>query len=104
MKKKYLRASQNYSKQECRKLYGHFEIIFADRKFMKSKNLERFHKKVIAKARASEERILDFMFFDPGMGVKATYNGTSQWRPGETDVTGVNNMLRSFAGVPWEDS
>ena len=52
-----------------------------------------------------EEKILDFMFFDPGMGIKANLKRNSpSGGPGETDVYGCQQYAPLFAlEIPWED-
>ena len=83
------------------------EIIFADRgTYEKVKGSGAVTRKAIADAYGlPEEKILDFMFFDPGMGIKANLKRNSpSGGPGETDVYGCQQYAPLFAlESPWED-
>jgi hypothetical protein len=83
------------------------EIIFADREvYEKVKQSGAISQKAIADVYGlPEEKILDFMFFDPGMGIKANIKRkTPSGGPGETDVYGCQQYAPLFSlGVPWEE-
>ena len=96
---------QNREEQECRKLHDNPEIIFDDREiYERVKKSGAITREAIARAYNVEpEKILDFMFFDPGMGIKANYQ-----RPiPSADLpkrmsTAVNSTLPSFSlEIPW---
>ena len=82
------------------------EIIFADRPtYEKVKQSGVITRKAIAEAYdLPEEKILDFMFFDPGMGIKANIaRKTPSGGPGETDVYGCQQYAPLFSlEVPWQ--
>ncbi|PKL03239.1 MAG: DUF4387 domain-containing protein [Synergistetes bacterium HGW-Synergistetes-2] len=83
------------------------EIIFADREvYEKVKQSGAISQKAIADVYGlPEEKILDFMFFDPGMGIKANIKRkTPSGGPGETDVYGCQQYAPLFSlEVPWEE-
>ena len=82
------------------------EIIFADREvYNKVKNSGVINRKAIAEAyKVPEEKILNFMYFDPGMGIKANIRRASpSGGPGETDVYGCQQYAPLFSlEIPWE--
>lgn len=83
------------------------EIIFADREvYNKVKASGVINRKAIAEAyKLPEEKILNFMFFDPGMGIKANIRRHSpSGGPGETDVYGCQQYAPLFSlEIPWEE-
>ena len=83
------------------------EIIFADRGiYEKVKNSGAVTRKAIADAYGlAEDKVLDFMFFDPGMGIKANLQRKSpSGGPGETDVYGCQQYAPLFAlEIPWAE-
>ncbi len=83
------------------------EIIFADREvYEKVKQSGAISQKAIADVYGlPEEKILDFMFFDPGMGIKANIKRkTPSGGPGETDVYGCQQYAPLFSlEVPWAE-
>ena len=83
------------------------EIIFADRSvYERVKKSGAVTQQAIADAYSlPTERIEDFMFFDPGMGIKANIRRRiPSGGPGETDVYGCQQYAPLFAlEVPWED-
>ncbi|KRT34460.1 MAG: DUF4387 domain-containing protein [Acetomicrobium sp.] len=83
------------------------EIIFDDRQvYEKVKKSGAITREAIAKAYNVEpEKILDFMFFDPGMGIKANYQRPiPSGGPAETDVYGCQQYAPLFSlEIPWED-
>jgi hypothetical protein len=83
------------------------EIIFADRRiYERVKESGAVTQKAIADAYGlPEDNILDFMFFDPGMGIKANIKRKiPSGGPGETDVYGCQQYAPLFSlEVPWED-
>jgi len=83
------------------------EIIFADRQvYERVKQSGAVTQKAIAHAyRLPEDKILDFMFFDPGMGIKANIKrNIPSGGPGETDVYGCQQYAPLFSlEVPWEE-
>ena len=83
------------------------EIIFADREvYEKVKQSGAISQKAIADVYGlPEEKILDFMFFDPGMGIKANIKrNIPSGGPGETDVYGCQQYAPLFSlEVPWEE-
>lgn len=83
------------------------EIIFADRSiYEKVKASGVITQRALADAYGlPEEKILDFMFFDPGMGIKANIKRESpSGGPGETDVYGCQQYAPLFAlEIPWEE-
>ncbi len=83
------------------------EIIFADRGvYERVKRSDAVTQKAIADVYGlPEEKILDFMFFDPGMGIKANIKRkTPSGGPGETDVYGCQQYAPLFSlEVPWEE-
>lgn len=83
------------------------EIIFADRHiYEKVKQSGAVTQRTIADAYGlPEESILDFMFFDPGMGIKANIRRKNpSGGPGETDVYGCQQYAPLFAlEIPWAE-
>jgi len=83
------------------------EIIFADRSvYERVKKSGAVTQQAIADAYSlPTERIEDFMFFDPGMGIKANIRRRiPSGGPGETDVYGCQQYAPLFAlEVPWDD-
>ena len=83
------------------------EIIFDDREiYEKVKKSGVITREAIAKAYNVEpEKILDFMFFDPGMGIKANYRRPiASGGPSETDVYGCQQYAPLFSlEIPWEE-
>ena len=83
------------------------EIIFADRGvYERVKKSGAVTQQAIADAYGlPAERIEDFMFFDPGMGIKANIKrNIPSGGPGETDVYGCQQYAPLFSlEVPWED-
>ena len=83
------------------------EIIFADRGvYEKVKKSGAVTQQAVADAYGlPKERIEDFMFFDPGMGIKANIRRRiPSGGPGETDVYGCQQYAPLFAlEVPWDD-
>ena len=84
-----------------------FEIIFADREiYEKVKKSGTITRKAIADAyKVPEDKILDFMFFDPGMGIKGNIKRKSpSGGPGETDVYGCQQYAPLFSlEIPWQE-
>ncbi len=52
------------------------------------------------------EQVLDFMYYDPGMGIKANLQRASaSGGPGETDVYGCQQYAPLFdLEVPWDEA
>ena len=84
-----------------------FEIIFADRNiYEKVKKSGAITRKAIADAyKLPEGEIHDFMFFDPGMGIKGNIERKSpSGGPGETDVYGCKQYAPLLSlEIPWEE-
>lgn len=82
------------------------EVIFADREiYNKVKATGVIDRKAIADAYGlPAEKILNFMYFDPGMGIKANIRRPyPSGGPGETDVYGCQQYAPLFSlEVPWE--
>ena len=82
------------------------EIIFADRGvYEKVKASGGVTQKSIADAYGlPAEKILNFMFYDAGMGIKANIKRESaSGGPGETDVYGCQQYAPLFSlEIPWE--
>ena len=83
------------------------EIIFNDREvYERVKATGATTAEAIAEAyRIPVEQVLDFMYYDPGMGIKANLRRASaSGGPGETDVYGCQQYAPLFAlEIPWED-
>lgn len=82
------------------------EIIFADRSiYEKVKASGAITQQALADVYGlPKEKILDFMFFDPGMGIKANIKREfPSGGPGETDVYGCQQYAPLFSlEIPWE--
>lgn len=83
-----------------------FEIIFADRDiYERVKHTGAISRQAIACVYGvPEDLILDFSFYDPGMGIKANLRRISpSGGPGETDVYGCQYYAPLFSlQVPWD--
>ncbi len=83
------------------------EIIFDDREvYNKVKESGAVTKEAIARAyRVPVEKVENFHFFDPGMGIKANFlSDTASGGPGETDVYGCQQYAPLFSlEIPWEE-
>ncbi|ADE57823.1 MULTISPECIES: DUF4387 domain-containing protein [Aminobacterium] len=83
------------------------EIIFSDRSiYEKVKQSGVVTQEAIARAYdVPTEKVLDFMFFDPGMGIKANIRRSiASGGPSETDVYGCQQYAPLFSlEVPWDE-
>ncbi len=83
------------------------EIIFDDREvYERVKATGAITREAIGEAYGiAAERVLDFMYYDPGMGIKANLRRSSpSGGPGETDVYGCQQYAPLMSlEVPWED-
>ncbi len=83
------------------------EIIFADRDvYDRVKASGAITAEAVAEAYDIDvSQVLDFMYYDPGMGIKANLRrSTPSGGPGETDVYGCQQYAPLFKlEVPWED-
>ncbi len=83
------------------------EIIFDDRDiYEKVKKSGVITREKIAELYGVEpDKIIDFMFFDPGMGIKANFRRASpSGGPGETDVYGCQQYAPLFnIDIPWDE-
>ncbi|MCF7935197.1 MAG: DUF4387 domain-containing protein [Synergistales bacterium] len=82
------------------------EIIFDDREiYNRVKESGVIDRKAVAQAyNVPEEKVLNFMYFDPGMGIKANFRRPlTSGGPGETDVYGCQQYAPLFSlEIPWE--
>ncbi len=83
------------------------EIIFADRDtYQRIKNSGYITQDTIAKIfGVTPEKVKDFTYFDPGMGIKANFSRDEpSGGPGETDVYGCQQYAPLLTlEIPWEE-